>query len=160
MTREEAVQKLVTGGRLSVAHAEDLYDSIIPKPVVPQYVADWYEKIKEGTNEPIFEYLVNWDDIPWDDFKRWMSLACDTQVITTLVNMHQFGYEVKKEPRYTVKLKNQEENEDYLVKTDQNGYRFYNKIYTDRRIHTRKELEEAGFGWVFNCEGIVIEEVE
>ena len=44
MTREEAVKKLVTAGRLSVAHAEDLYDSIIPKPVVPQYVADWYEE--------------------------------------------------------------------------------------------------------------------
>ncbi len=26
--------------------------------------------------------------------------------------------------------------------------------------HTRKELEEAGFGWVFDCEGIEIEEVE
>lgn len=27
-------------------------------------------------------------------------------------------------------------------------------------IHTRKELEEAGFGWVFDCEGIEIKEVE
>lgn len=26
--------------------------------------------------------------------------------------------------------------------------------------HTRKELEEADFGWVFDCEGIEIEEVE
>ena len=112
MTREEAVQKLAKAGRLTVAHAEELYD------------------------------LIN------------------TQVITTLVNMYQFGYEVKKEPRYRVKLKNQEESEDYLVNTGQNGYRFYNKIHTDRRIHTRKELEEAGFGWVFDCEGIVIEEVE
>lgn len=25
--------------------------------------------------------------------------------------------------------------------------------------HTRKELEEANFGWVFDCEGIEIEEV-
>lgn len=25
---------------------------------------------------------------------------------------------------------------------------------------TRKELEEADFGWVFDCEGIEIEEVE
>lgn len=28
-----------------------------------------------------------------------------------------------------------------------------------RARHTRKELEEAGFGWVFSCEGIEIEEV-
>ena len=29
-----------------------------------------------------------------------------------------------------------------------------------RTAHTRKQLEEAGFGWVFNCEGVEIEEVE
>ncbi|WP_416470156.1 DUF1642 domain-containing protein [Streptococcus thermophilus] len=112
MTREEAVKKLAKAGRLSVEHAEDLHDSIIPKLVVPQVVADWYEEIKEEINEPVFEYLVNWDEKPWDDFKRWMSLVYDTQVFQTLVNMHQFGYEVEKEPRYMVKLKNQEENED------------------------------------------------
>ncbi|MDS4529164.1 DUF1642 domain-containing protein, partial [Streptococcus pneumoniae] len=26
--------------------------------------------------------------------------------------------------------------------------------------HTRKELEDANFGWVFDCPGIEIEEVE
>lgn len=47
MTRQEAVQKLATTGCLSIAHAEDLYDSFFPKPVVPQYVVDWYmETIK------------------------------------------------------------------------------------------------------------------
>ena len=29
-----------------------------------------------------------------------------------------------------------------------------------RRKHTRKDLKEAGFGWIFDCEGIEIEEVE
>ena len=29
-----------------------------------------------------------------------------------------------------------------------------------RTNHTRKELEEAGFGWVFDCPGIEIEEVK
>lgn len=28
------------------------------------------------------------------------------------------------------------------------------------RTHTRKELEEAGFGWVFDCEGVEVKEVE
>ena len=31
-----------------------------------------------------------------------------------------------------------------------------NAIYS----HTRKELEDAGFGWVFDCEGIEVKEVE
>lgn len=25
--------------------------------------------------------------------------------------------------------------------------------------HTREELEEAGFGWVFSCDGVSVEEV-
>ena len=33
-----------------------------------------------------------------------------------------------------------------------------NNLYATK--FTRKELEEAGFGWVFDCEGIEIEEVE
>lgn len=40
------------------------------------------------------------------------------------------------------------------------GYHFYNNIYTNRRIHAHEELEFNGFGWVFNCEGIKVEEVE
>lgn len=66
------------------------------------------------------------------------------------------GYTVEKEKRYEVKLKN---TDDYLVKTNNDDYRFYNNIYTNRRKHTRKELESTGFGWVFDCPGIEIEEV-
>ena len=29
-----------------------------------------------------------------------------------------------------------------------------------RTEHTKKQLEEANFGWVFNCPGIDVEEVE
>lgn len=32
MTREEAVQKIAKAGNLSIAHAEDIYDSIVNKP--------------------------------------------------------------------------------------------------------------------------------
>lgn len=67
------------------------------------------------------------------------------------------GYEVEQEKRYEVKLKN---TDDYLVKTNNDDYRFYNNIYTTRRKHTREEIEKADFGWVFDCPGIEIEEVE
>ena len=41
---------------------------------------------------------------------------------------------------------------------DENAVFFYScRVYSKL---TRKELEEAGFGWVFSCEGIEIEEVE
>lgn len=38
MNKDEAVQKLSKVARISVAYAEDLYDSFFEKPVVPQYV--------------------------------------------------------------------------------------------------------------------------
>lgn len=46
MDRQEAVQTLSKVGKISVSYAEDLYDSFFPKPVVPQYVADWIEYCK------------------------------------------------------------------------------------------------------------------
>lgn len=161
---------------------EDLRQLYEPqKPVVPQYVADWYEVHKD-------EFYLNLHNLAWDlvqnlnhyylhknqyigdvtnnfletiepannDFKSWYYNT--ENAFQTLVNMHQFGYEVEKEPRYTVKLKNKAG--DYLVDTRGNGFRFYSNIFTDDRKHTRKELEQANFGWVFNCEGIEIEEVE
>ena len=70
------------------------------------------------------------------------------------------GYEVDEEKRYRVKLKSNLEEVGYLVDTKRNGLRFYSNIYVQNREHTRKEIEAAGFGWVFNCPGIEIEEVE
>lgn len=64
------------------------------------------------------------------------------------------GYEVEEEKRYLVKIK---ATKHYLVK-DGNGKIFFSLAF--KGYFTKKELEEAGFGWVFNCEGIEIEEVE
>ena len=56
MTRQEAIQTLSKVGKISVSYAEDLYDSFFPKPVVPQYVSDWYEANKVG-----FQFnLIDW----------------------------------------------------------------------------------------------------
>lgn len=162
MNKNEAVQKLSAVGHISRAYAEDLYDSIIPKPIVPQYVADWYEEIKDSFNYDLIETITTIpygsDEEDFSDFEKW--LDDEKESLTILINMHQFGYEVEKEKRYTVKLKNKVGNEDYLVNTETNGFRFYNGIYMNHRFHTRKELEEAGFGWVFDCEGVEVKEVE
>lgn len=163
MNKDEAVQKLSKVARISVAYAEDLYDSFFPKPVVQQFVADWYEDHKDILNEAIWEYLVNWDEIPWDDFKRWMSHTYSTQALTTLVNMHQFGYEVEKEPKYTVRVKGIKGYGTYLNKNLENQNWFFGMKETlvgYRIKHTRKELEDADFGWVFSCEGVEVKEVE
>lgn len=165
MTRNEAVQKIATAGRLSIAHAEDLYDSFFPKPIVPQYVADWYEEIKDSFGYNLTE-AINSIPVPIDgeelsDFEKW--LLDDEQALTILVNMHQFGYDVEEEPRYTIKIKGIYGYSKYLNQdTNTQRWLFASKTELERfrAHHTRKELEEAGFGWVFSCEGIEVEEVE
>ena len=134
------------------------------KPVVKQFVADWYEENKDD-----FEFNV-WDWIAFrnepeklenKEFNYWINDG-EGNPIQTLVNMHQFGYTVEKEKRYLVKVKGFDEYECYLNK----GLLFKkyfleskNEIGGCRTKHTRKELEADGFGWVFSCEGIEIEEV-
>ena len=165
MTRDEAVQKLAKVARISLAYAEDLYDSFFEKPVVPQFVADWYEDNKKDFELNLFQCIYEASDEYTTDssneFWHWL-MSKDTEVIQTLVNMHQFGYEVEKEPRYTVKFNNFRANASYLKKdlTDQEYYT--GGTHTNSYIivtHTRKELEDADLGWVFDCEGIEIEEV-
>lgn len=129
------------------------------KVQVPQFVADWYEKNKNNLEFNICDFVYMFDKNEESDFKKWFN-APETKPFQTLVNMHQFGYEVDEEKRYRVKLKSNPEEVDYLVDTKRNGLRFYSNIYTQSREHTRKEIEAAGFGWVFNCPGIEIEEVE
>ena len=71
------------------------------------------------------------------------------------------GYEVEEEKRYLVKVKGMSEENTYL--TFRFGHTWMLSNFEEceefRLHHTRKELEEAGFGWVFSCEGIEMEEV-
>lgn len=163
MTKDEAVQKLSKVARISIAYAEDLYDSFFEKPVVPQFVADWYEEHKNRLDYDLWEYLVDWNYQKPCDFKDWMARDGKAEPVVTLVNMHQFGYEVEEETRYMVRFNNFKPLSTYLKK-DLSDQRYYlGDNLADPSImltFTRKELEDADFGWVFDCEGIEIEEVE
>ena len=159
MNKDEAVQKLSKVARISVAYAEDLYDSVFPKPVVPQYVADWYEEHKDNLEYNIWDWMkYNLEPKKRENviFSRWLCKTVNNPV-ETLIKMKLYGYEVEKETRYTVKLKNKAG--DYLVDTISEGFRFYSNLYTQSRAHTRKELEANGFGWVFDCSGVEAKEV-
>lgn len=63
-----------------------------------------------------------------------------------------------KEKLYTVKIKSNKENPDYLVYTG-STYAFYNSIYMKNRRHTKAELEKAGYGGVFDNPMFEVEEV-
>lgn len=125
-----------------------------PKPVkVPPLVSVWYRINKDNLDKNIAYLCSNWEKSKNDDaLFNWMSNT--DNFIQILVNMHQFGYEVEKEKQYLVKIK---ATKHYLVK-DGNGKIFFSLAF--KGYFTKKELEEAGFGWVFDCPGIEIEEVE
>lgn len=125
-----------------------------PKPVkVPPLVSVWYRINKDNLDKNIAYLCSNWEKSKNDDaLFNWMSNT--DNFIQILVNMHQFGYEVEKEKQYLIKIK---ATKHYLVK-DGNGKIFFSLAF--KGYFTKKELEEAGFGWVFDCPGIEVEEVE
>ena len=132
------------------------------KVTIPQFVADWYEECKDNLEYNLWSYIYNWGTKEECDFKNWLDLGRNNP-IQTLINMHQFGYEVEKEKRYLVKMKGVDSCFEclyYGMGSNTWSFRMKNESGYFRRNHTRKELEKAGFGWVFDCPGIEIEEVE
>ena len=124
------------------------------KVKVKKFVADWIEEARKSCKDVAELFDFNFTN---EEVGKWFM---QEQPFDLVARAWLDGYEVEEEKRYLVKLKNNSEEIDYLVDTKTNGYRFFSNLYTQMREHTRKQLEEAGFGWVFDCPGIEIEEVE
>lgn len=137
------------------------------KPVVPQFVADWIDYCKKhnftlfGCLDPEggFESLAN-ETFEGDVRKciRWCRKESNNFARAWLD-----GYTVEKEKRYLVKAKGVNGYGCYLNKGLLSKEYFFEskaEIGGCRTKHTRKQLEDDDFGWVFDCEGIEIEEVE
>ena len=127
------------------------------KVKVPQFVAEHIEWTKEEdfhllgamNRENFDKKLEDWfyTDDNMDLFARaWLD-----------------GYEVEKEKRYLVKVKGLNEDNSYLNYDSIDDEWYFTDAENGPAVgthHTRKQLEEAGFGWIFSCEGIEVEEVE
>lgn len=124
---------------------------------VPQFVADWYEEHKDEFEYNVWDWLSSKSESGKIDskFAFWLN-DVDNTPIQTLVNMHQFGYEVEEEKKYFVKIKAVDQ---YLVSVKDEDFLGFLQSRL-RSKFTRKELEDANLGWVFDCLGIEIEEVE
>lgn len=130
------------------------------KPVLPHFVADWFEycKVRKIT---LAHALYRSEEAKNKSVFRWLFEDSDNQETFALAWI--FGYEVEEEKKYRVNVKGICGNHETL-----NREKHSNKwLFSDREEnslygthHTQKELEEAGFGWVFDCLGIKIEEVE
>ena len=157
----ECVVGIVSGKTILKSVLKDLKQLDEPEKVkVKQCVADWYEKKKHDLDHYIWDYIYNWNHQEESEFKRWMD--CSITAFQTLVNMHQFGYEIEEEKRYLVKIKGNIKENVLVYGELLERYFFTKSLNLDNAIysHTRKELEEADFGWVFDCEGVEVQEVE
>lgn len=76
---------------------------------------------------------------------------------------YMFGSRSENPAKYLVKFKQVLEGSNYLncYKRD-NEWKFASELETEdfRTQHTREQLEEAGFGWVFSCTAIECIEVK
>lgn len=125
------------------------------KVVVPQFVADWIEKNRGSL------FGLNYDSVS-SEIYDWVYEEEEEGNLKKLHLACAIGYTVEKEKRYLVKMKNLRALFCYLAYIPDEGYWTLMASGGESIVikHTRKELEEAGFGWVFDCEGIEIEEVE
>lgn len=127
------------------------------KPVVPQFVADYID-FKKTYDFHIYGAMRVIEDHYDKRVQEWFYEGN----IETFARAWLDGYEVEKEKRYLVKAKGVYLN-NCLVFEKKNKKWFFSSIYeidNQRGYHTRKELEEARFGEVFNSPLFEVEEVE
>lgn len=137
------------------------------KVTVPQFVADWIEYCKEhnftllGCLDPVDELGMSLcEGFKGDTRKcvRWCRKESNT-FAKAWIN----GYEIENEKKYSVKLKGIHPESEYLYYGIGSGtwrFRFKNESGYFRKSHTRKELEEAGFGEIFDSSLFEVDEVE
>lgn len=120
------------------------------KVKVQQFVADVIEGAREQSPELEDALQYTWGN-GTKEFTEWYNKKSNRDLFA---RAWLDGYEVEEEKRYLVKIK---ATKHYIAK-DGTGKIFFSLAY--KESFTKKELEEAGFGWVFDCPGIEIEEVE
>lgn len=130
------------------------------KVKIPKFVAELieYAQASDWDLEDVFLNIAN--ELDTSEISEWFYTQGNMDVIALA---WLDGYEIEQEKRYLVKI---------IGITDYNSYLNYHKeedkwtiessMDTDtiRTKHTRKQLELAGFGWVFNCPGIEVKEVK
>lgn len=162
--RMEGLNKLY-GERKNYVSYDDVLDLVKqldePQKVqVPQFVADYIKDAKyyEWDLDDVFDHIA--EESEESEIYKWFY---------TLGNVDIFarawldGYTVEKEKRYLVKMKGLRENTSYLNYDPIDAEWYFADAENGPAVGThctREELESAGFGWVFDCPGVEIEEVE
>lgn len=139
------------------------------KPAIPQFVADWIKYCKNTFFSSALVRSLIVDEVDFYNYANQEDFSKLKKFLATGNNQEIFarawldGYTVEKEKRYRVSVKNLRTRQGTLNRSKKSGVFIFsnpeeNNLYGTK--FTRKELEQSGFGWVFDCPGIEIEEVE
>ena len=138
---------------------EDLRELDEPQKVtVPQFVADYID-FKKTYDFHVYGAMRVIEDHHDKRVSDWFY----ENNIETFVRAWLDGYDVEKEKRYLVKIKGVDSCFEclyYGMGSNTWSFRMKHESGYFRRSHTRKELEEAGFGGVFNSPLFEVEEAE
>lgn len=124
------------GVERAISLAADLDEPVkspeLEKPVVPQFVADWYEDHKDN-----FEFSVQCLCVHGCEQTKkidaWFG-SDNTRPIETLVMMHKFGYEIEKDKLYTVEIPiaNSPLGYHYVLRKTTSGEIIIDSFFTDK----------------------------
>jgi hypothetical protein len=127
------------------------------QPVIPQFVAEYIE-FKKKNNFHVYGAMRVIEDHYDKRVPEWFYEGN----VENFVRAWLDGYTVEEEAKYTVKVKG--DFGQYLGKYYLNNEKLTPQFIRTQKhegsVFTKAELEETGFGWVFDCPGIEIEEVE
>ena len=114
------------------------------KITIPKFVADYIE-FKKKYNFHVYGAMRTIEDYEDKRVPNWFYEGNIEKFCLAWI----LGYEVEKEKRYFVKIRATKHG---------NGRIYFSLKYES--VFTKAELEKAGLGWVLDCPGIEIEEVE
>lgn len=168
MNKDKLIEKIanldrVYGEKYYVA-LEDVLDLVKqldePEKVkIPQFVAEYIEQ-KKDDDYHLLGAMIEIRSHKNKEIDEWFE---EDDNIELFARAWLDGYEVEKEKRYYIRLKIDDENYNYLNYIKHLSAWCLAGIKKDKKFrteHTRKQLEDAGFGEVFNSTLFEVEEVE
>lgn len=162
MNKQEAIKRVEElYGYGSIAKTVTDIISQIHEPqkvVVPKVVATWIEHCKQSNLDLDHSMRCTRVNNAETGVEEWIYENQETFARAWLD-----GYEIEQEKLYEVTVphtSNYKNQTQHLVKQGKNWFFCGNDVNRFKYRFTKGQIEAAGFGWVFGCNGVKIVEVD
>ncbi|WP_185731043.1 DUF1642 domain-containing protein [Streptococcus suis] len=126
--------------------------------VVPKFIADSIEYCKNEEGYGLLRAMDYCDE--YNDTGEWLERPENQE---TFARAWLDGYEIEQEKLYEVSVpgtSNYKNQRQHLVKQGKHWFFCGNDVNRFKYRFTKGQIEAAGFGWVFDCKGVKVVEVE